>query len=150
MTELVEKRTPELKINALLSEPMVAETLWAEKSLPLENLEFPVGNPKWEIHATFLSIWILVPSSTEATHYDLAFILGATVVSLGYGFMIWWGYYFGFGLAYVTYHIVALLVFGGLLFQVKLNQTLSLKRFYMSYWILFFLEYFSFFLLYLK
>jgi len=79
-----------------------------------------------------------------------AFILGATVVSLGYGFMIWWGYYFGFGLAYVAYHIVALLVFGGLLFQVKLNQTLSLKRFYMSYWILFFLEYFSFFLLYLK
>jgi 4-hydroxybenzoate polyprenyltransferase len=79
-----------------------------------------------------------------------AFILGATVVSLGYGFMIWWGYYFGFGLAYVAYHIVALLVFGGLLYRVKLNKTLSLKRFYMSYWILFFMEYFSFFLLYLK
>ena len=45
---------------------MVAETLCALKSFPLEKLEFPVGNPKWEIHAIFLSIWILVPSSTSA------------------------------------------------------------------------------------
>ncbi len=80
----------------------------------------------------------------------LAFMLGVFIVSLAYGFLIWWGFYFGFGLPFVIYHLLALLVFALFAYRVKLNDQGRLKRFYMSYWILFFLEYFSFFLMLFK
>lgn len=80
----------------------------------------------------------------------LAFMLGVFIVSLAYGFLIWWGFYFGFGLPFVIYHLLALLIFALFAYRVKLNDQGRLKRFYMSYWILFFLEYFSFFLMLFK
>ena len=77
----------------------------------------------------------------------LALRLGVGVVSLAYLFLIFWGFYFLWGWPFVMYHVLALLIFAIWVYRAKLQETASLKRFYKLYWILFFLEYFSFFLL---
>jgi len=77
----------------------------------------------------------------------LALRLGVGVVSLAYLFLIFWGFYFLWGWPFVMYHVLALLIFAIWVFRANLQETASLKRFYKLYWILFFLEYFSFFLL---
>ena len=77
----------------------------------------------------------------------LALRLGVGVVSLAYLFLIFWGFYFLWGWPFVMYHVLALLIFAIWVYRANLQETASLKRFYKLYWILFFLEYFSFFLL---
>ena len=77
----------------------------------------------------------------------LALRLGVGVVSLAYLFLIFLGFYFLWGWPFVMYHVLALLIFAIWVYRAKLQETASLKRFYKLYWILFFLEYFSFFLL---
>jgi len=76
-----------------------------------------------------------------------AFGLGVSVVVLAYAFLIFWGIYFHFGIPFAFYHLIALGLFATWVYRTDLKETLSLKRFYKLYWILFFLEYFSFFLL---
>jgi len=76
-----------------------------------------------------------------------AFALGVVIVSLAYAFLIFWGIYFHWGIPYVFFHILALTVFAIWVYRTDIEDTASLKRFYKLYWILFFLEYFSFFLL---
>lgn len=77
----------------------------------------------------------------------LALRLGVGVVGLAYVFLILWGLFFNWGLPFVLYQILALLIFSIWVYRADLQETASLKRFYKMYWILFFLEYFSFFLL---
>lgn len=76
-----------------------------------------------------------------------AFALGVAIVSLAYAFLIFWGIYFHWGIPYIFFHILALTVFAIWVYRTDIKDTASLKRFYKLYWILFFLEYFSFFLL---
>lgn len=76
-----------------------------------------------------------------------AFTLGLSIVGLAYIFLIIWGIYFSWGIPFLAYHFLALTIFAFWAYRTDLNATLSLKRFYKLYWILFFLEYFSFFLI---
>lgn len=76
-----------------------------------------------------------------------AFRLGVSVVSLAYLFLVFWGSFFSWGIPFTAYQLLALGVFSWWSFKVNLNDIQSLKRYYKLYWILFFLEYFSFFLL---
>lgn len=77
----------------------------------------------------------------------LALRLGVGVVGLAYAFLILWGVFFNWGLPFLLYHVLALFIFSIWVYRANLQETESLKRFYKLYWILFFLEYFSFFLL---
>ena len=77
----------------------------------------------------------------------LALRLGVGVVGLAYVFLIFWGAFFDWGWPFIAYHILALLIFSIWVYRANLQETASLKRFYKMYWVLFFLEYFSFFLL---
>ncbi len=79
-----------------------------------------------------------------------AFLWGFTLVSLAYVFLIFWGIFFHWGIFFTAYHMVALGIFIQWSKTLDLNSTNSLKRFYKTYWILFFLEYFSFFLIYFR
>lgn len=76
-----------------------------------------------------------------------AFRLGVIVVSLAYLFLVFWGSFFSWGIPFTAYQLLALGVFSWWSYKVKLNDVQSLKTYYKLYWILFFLEYFSFFLL---
>lgn len=76
-----------------------------------------------------------------------AFTLGLSIVCLAYIFLIFWGIYFSWGIPFLAYHFLALTVFAYWAYRTDLNATLSLKRFYKLYWVLFFLEYLSFFLI---
>jgi homogentisate phytyltransferase/homogentisate geranylgeranyltransferase len=77
----------------------------------------------------------------------LALRLGVSVVGLAYVFLIFWGIYFSWGIPFLAYHFIALGIFAYWAYRTNLDATLSLKRFYKLYWVLFFLEYFSFFLI---
>lgn len=79
----------------------------------------------------------------------LALGLGVSVVGLAYAFLIFWGIIFFWGVPFLAYHLVALGIFAYWAYRTNLDATLSLKRFYKLYWILFFLEYFSFFLIWI-
>ncbi len=80
----------------------------------------------------------------------IAFLLGVLLVTVAYVFLILWGFFFDFSIAFNLYHIGALGFFAWWAYRVNLDNQDSLKRFYKLYWILFFLEYLSYFLLYLR
>lgn len=81
---------------------------------------------------------------------SLAFRLGFTTVSMAYIFLIFWGMYFSWGIPFTAFHIGALCIFSWWSFRLNLDDKSSLKRYYKGYWLLFFLEYFSFFLIYFR
>lgn len=79
----------------------------------------------------------------------LALRLGVSVVGLAYVFLIFWGWHYYWGIPFLAYHLIALGIFAYWAYRTNLDATLSLKRFYKLYWVLFFLEYFSFFLIWI-
>ncbi len=68
--------------------------------------------------------------------------LGGFLIALAYLSMIFWGLLWSYSMLY--FHMLGLAIFSYLWYRVDLNKPLSIKRFYMGYWMLFFTEYLFF------
>lgn len=68
--------------------------------------------------------------------------LGGIVLIVAYCCMIFWGFVWSFSM--LLFHLFALIMFVYFWLSVELTNQKSIKRFYMSYWLLFFAEYIFF------
>lgn len=72
----------------------------------------------------------------------LALKLGGSLLIFAYFCMIFWGFIWSFSM--LVFHVLFVIIFMYFWLSVDLKESKSIKRFYMSYWLLFFAEYLFF------